>query len=111
MRKAEAMNATLEEDRQEWLMIMAARAQAQEAMKLRQLVGEGKTDTMAEAASSSLVTSQALRPPMLSRSPTTPRAATPVPPQAHAVPVWKGTIVIVGAVVDDGQGCSVTNRP
>jgi hypothetical protein len=34
-RKADAMNATLKEERQERLTIMAARAQAQEAMKLR----------------------------------------------------------------------------
>jgi hypothetical protein len=79
-RKAEAMNAALEEERRERLTIMAARARAQEAMKLRQLVGEGKTDVMAGAASSSSVTSLALRPPMLPRSPATPRAATPVPP-------------------------------
>jgi hypothetical protein len=56
-RKAEAMNAALEEERRERLAIMAARAQAQEAMKLRQLVGEGKTDVVAGAASSSSVTS------------------------------------------------------
>jgi alanyl-tRNA synthetase len=83
-RKAEAMNAALEEERQERLTIMAARAQAQDAMKLRQLVGEGKTDVVAGAASSSSVTSQALRPQMLPRSPATPRAATPVPPQGSS---------------------------
>jgi hypothetical protein len=79
-RKTEAMNAALKEERQERLTIMATRAQAQEAMKLRQLVGEGKTDAMAGAPSSSSVTLQALRPPMLPRSPATLRAATPVPP-------------------------------
>jgi hypothetical protein len=84
MRKAEAMNATLEEERQERLTIMATRAQAQEAMKLWQLAGEGKTDAEAGAASSSSFTLQALRPLMLPRSPATPRAATPIPPQAHA---------------------------
>jgi murein DD-endopeptidase MepM/ murein hydrolase activator NlpD len=84
MRKAEAMNAALEEERRERLTIMDAWAQAQEAMKLRQLVGEGKTDAVDQAVSSSSVTSQALRPPMLPRSPTTPSAATPIPPQAHA---------------------------
>jgi hypothetical protein len=78
------MNAALEEERRERLTIMATRAQAQEAIKLRQLVGEGNTDAVAGAASSSSVTSQALHPPMLPRSPVTPRAATPVPPQAHA---------------------------
>jgi hypothetical protein len=35
---------------------LAAQAQAQEAMKLRQLVGKGKTDVVAGAASSSSVT-------------------------------------------------------
>jgi hypothetical protein len=56
-RKAEAMNAALEEERQERLMIMAARAHAQEAMKLRQLVDDGKTNAVVRAASSSSVTS------------------------------------------------------
>jgi hypothetical protein len=79
-RKTETMNTSLEEERRERLTIMAARAQAEEAMKLRQLVGEGKTDAVAGASSSSLVTSQALRPLMLPLSPATPRAATPVPP-------------------------------
>jgi hypothetical protein len=78
------MNAALEEERRERLTIMAARPQAQEAMKLQQLVGEGKTDAVVGAASSSSVTSQALCPPMLPRSPATPRAATPVPPLGHA---------------------------
>jgi predicted RNase H-like nuclease (RuvC/YqgF family) len=87
-RKAEAVTAALEEQRQERLMIMAARAQAQEAMKLRELVGDGKTDTVTRVASSSSVTSQALRPPMVPRSRAMPRAATPVP-QAH-VPSWFG---------------------
>jgi TctA family transporter len=82
-RKAEAMAAALEEERREWLTIMAARAQAQEAMKLRELLGEGKTDGVAGAASSSSVTSQALRPLMVPRLPATPRAATPIPSQAH----------------------------
>jgi hypothetical protein len=83
-RKAEATNAALEEEWRERLTIMAARAQAQEAMKLRQLVGVGKTDAVAGAASSSSVTLQVLRPTMLPRSPATPRAATPIPTQAHA---------------------------
>jgi hypothetical protein len=81
-RKAEAMTAALEEERREWLTIMAARAQAQEAMKLQELIGKGKIDAVAGAASCSSVTSQALRPPMVPRLPTTPRAATPVP-QTH----------------------------
>jgi predicted RNase H-like nuclease (RuvC/YqgF family) len=82
-RKAEAMTAALEEERRERLTIMAARAQAQKAMKLWELVGVGKTDAVTGVASSSSVTSQALRPPMVPRSRATPRAATPVP-QAHA---------------------------
>jgi hypothetical protein len=79
-RKAEVMTAALKEDRQERLTIMAARAQAQEAMKLHELMVEGKTDGVAIAASSSSVMSQALHPLMVPRSPATPRAATPVPP-------------------------------
>jgi hypothetical protein len=51
------MTAALEEERRERLTIMATRAQAQEAMKLRELVSEGKTDALAGAASSSSVTS------------------------------------------------------
>jgi hypothetical protein len=74
------MNATLEEETREQQTIMAAQAQAQEATKLRQLVGEGKIDAMAGAASSSSVTLQALHPPMLPRSPATPRVAALVPP-------------------------------
>jgi hypothetical protein len=59
-RKAEAMNAALEEERRERLTIVAG------------------------ATSSSSVTSQALCRPMLPHSPATPRASTPVPSQAHA---------------------------
>jgi hypothetical protein len=58
-RKSEAMHVALEEERRERLMIMAARAQAQEAMNRRQLIGEGKTDAITGVASSNLVTSQA----------------------------------------------------
>jgi hypothetical protein len=111
-RKAEAITAALEEERRERLMIMAARAQAQEAMKVRQLVGEGKTDAVAEAASSSSVTSQALRPPMLLCSPATPRAATPhFSLGPRVVPVWRHAIIIAGAAIDDGQGHGVANQP
>jgi tRNA pseudouridine-54 N-methylase len=53
--------ATEEEDRQESLVLMAAWAQAQEAMKMRDLLGEGRTDAVADTTSSSLVTSQAAR--------------------------------------------------
>jgi hypothetical protein len=74
------VTAALEEERRESLTIMAAQDQAQEAMKLWDLVGEAKTDAVAEAASRSLVTSQDLQPPMVPHSPATPRASvTPVP--------------------------------
>jgi hypothetical protein len=58
-------------------------------MKLRELVGDGKTDIVAGAASSSSVMSHDLRPPMVPRSPAMPRAATPVP-QAHALSHFGG---------------------
>jgi hypothetical protein len=60
-------------------------------MKMRKLVGEGKTDGMDEAASSSLVTSQALRPLLAPRSLATRRAVNPIPPQAHASSRLGGT--------------------
>jgi hypothetical protein len=68
---------------------MATRAQAQEAMKLRELMGEGKTNGDAGAASSSSVTSEALHLLMVLCLPAMPRAATPFPPQAH-MPPWLG---------------------
>jgi hypothetical protein len=112
MRKAEAITATLEEERWERLTIMAARAQAQEAMKLWQLIGEGKTDTVAGAALSSSVTSQVLCPPMLLRSPAMPRAATPrSSPGPRVVPVWRRAIIIAGAAIDDGRGHNIANQP
>jgi hypothetical protein len=74
-RKAEAVTTALNEERWERLMIMAARAQAQEAMKLQELVSDDKTDVMAGAALSNLITSQALRPPIVPCSPATPRAS------------------------------------
>jgi hypothetical protein len=88
-RKAEAVTAALEEERRERLTIMANWAQAQEAMKLHELVGEAKTDTMAGTASSSLVTSQALRPLMVPCSPATPRASATLVLEVHA-PSWLG---------------------
>jgi hypothetical protein len=84
-RKAEAVTAAQEEERRERLMIMAARAQAQEAMKLRELVVEAKTNAVAGADSSNSVMSQALRPPMMPRSTATPRASLIPVPQAHAL--------------------------
>jgi hypothetical protein len=64
-RKAEAVTAALEEEKRERIVIMAARAQAQEAMKVRELLDEAKTDVVAGTTSSSLVMSQVLQPPMV----------------------------------------------
>jgi hypothetical protein len=71
-RKAEALTVALEEEKRECLTIMAARAQVQEAMKVRELLGEAKTDVVAGTTLSSSVMSQALRPLMVSWSPVTP---------------------------------------
>jgi hypothetical protein len=54
------VTAALEEERRERLTIMAAQAQAQEAMNLQELVSKTKPDVVAGAALSSSVTSQAL---------------------------------------------------
>jgi hypothetical protein len=76
-RKAEALTATIEEEKQERLVLLHTKASAQKAAKLRELLGEGKTDTAATTSSSS-VTSQALRPPMLPWLHATP-GLTPIP--------------------------------
>jgi hypothetical protein len=52
-------------------------------MKLQELVGKAKTDAVAGAASSISVTLHYLRPPMVPRSPATPRAPLIPVPQAH----------------------------
>jgi hypothetical protein len=73
-KEGRALTAALEEEKRECLTIMAARAQVQEAMKVR----EAKTDAVAGTTSSSSVTSQVLRPLMVSWSPVTPgEAAAP----------------------------------
>jgi hypothetical protein len=58
-------------------------------MKQRDLIGDGNTDIVAEAASSSSVKSQDLHPSMVPHSPARPRAATPIP-QAHTSSQFEG---------------------
>jgi hypothetical protein len=69
------MTVALEEERRERLTIMVGRAHAHEAMKLRELLGEAKTDVVTRSASSNLVTSQALHPSIVLCSPAMPRAS------------------------------------
>jgi hypothetical protein len=58
-------------------------------MKQRELIDDGNTDIVAEAALSSSVKSQDLHPPMVPHSPARPRAATPIP-QAHTSSRFEG---------------------
>jgi hypothetical protein len=71
-RKAEATTAT-EEEKWKCLILIHALAQVQEALKMRELLGEVRIDAVTGTTSSSSFTSQALQPPMLPRSPQTPR--------------------------------------
>jgi hypothetical protein len=54
---AEALAAALDEEKREHLAIMVARAQAQEAMMMRELLGVAKTDVVAGATLSSSIMS------------------------------------------------------
>jgi hypothetical protein len=56
-RKAKALARSLEEEKREHLALMASRAQAQEAMKMWELLSEAKTDAVVGASSSSSVMS------------------------------------------------------
>jgi hypothetical protein len=90
-RKAHAFTVALEEEKRERLTIMVARSQAQEDMKMRELLGEAKIDGLAGATLSSSITSRALRPPMVPRSPTTPTLLETPILQVHAPSRLRGT--------------------
>jgi hypothetical protein len=88
-RKADALVVAQEEEKRE-AVLMHTQAQVKEVMKMRELLGEVRTNVVVGTTSSSSVTSQALRRPMLPWSPATLGTAAVPSLHVHASSQLRG---------------------